>query len=162
MPNQDRCNREALDLFTLFQFMIGNCDWWMAKPGVHNAKLIFRDAQPVIPVPYDFDCCGSINTSYAAPPEEIPIKSVRERYFRGYCRLQGTYENSVAIFNENKQEIYDVYRNFEILSDKKIASILKYYDGFYKTVNDPKQLERKIYNNCEISHSHLHVTKKVK
>ena len=40
--------------------------------------------------------------------------------------------------------------------------LVKYYDGFYDIVNDPKQLERKIYNNCEINHNHLHRVKKNK
>jgi len=162
MSNQDRCERRTLDIFTVFQFMIGNADWWMAKPIVHNVKLIFREGEPVIPIPYDFDYSGTINANYAVPPEELPIESVRERYFRGYCRFPGTYENTVAIFNENKEEIYDVYRNFELLNEKKKNQILKYYDAFYKIVNDPKHLERKLYDNCQLSHKHLHKVKKAK
>ena len=142
--------------------MIGNVDWWMAKPVVHNVKLIYMEGKPVIPVPYDFDYCGSINAKYATPPEELPMASVRERYFRGYCRIPGTYENIVALFNEKQEEIYDVYRNFELLDEKTKNVILKYYDGFYKIVNDPKQLERKIYDHCELSHTHLHKVKKKK
>jgi hypothetical protein len=162
MSNQDRCDRKILDIFTIFQFMIGNVDWWMAKPVVHNVKLIYMEGKPVIPVPYDFDYCGSINAKYATPPEELPMASVRERYFRGYCRIPGTYENIVALFNEKQEEIYDVYRNFELLDEKTKNVILKYYDGFYKIVNDPKQLERKIYDHCELSHTHLHKVKKKK
>lgn len=162
MSNQDRCDRKTLDIFTIFQYMIGNADWWMAKPIVHNAKLIYKEGSLIIPVPYDFDYCGAVNAKYAIPPEELPITSVRERYFRGYCRLPGTYEKTVAIFNEKKEEIYAVYSNFELLDEKKKKFTLKYYDGFYDIVNDPKQLERKIYNNCEINHNHLHRAKKNK
>jgi hypothetical protein len=162
MSNQDRCERETLDIFTLFQFMIGNADWWIAKPIVHNVKLIFREGSAIVPVPYDFDYSGTINAKYAVPPEELPIQSVRERYFRGYCRMPGTYEKSIEVFNERKEELYGVYRNFKMLDEKKIKLILKYYDEFYKIINDPKLVKRKIYDNCQINHSHLHKIKKTK
>jgi len=69
---------------------------------------------------------------------------VRERFFRGYCRLPGTYEQTIAIFNNKKEEIYDVYHDFEQLSEKKKKAILTYYDDFYKIINDPKQAQKKI------------------
>ncbi len=162
MSNHDRCDRKSIDTFTIFQFMIGNCDWWLAKPKIHNAKLIFIDGKAIIPVPYDFDYCGAINTSYAVPPETLPISSVRERYFRGYCRLPGTYETTVNLFNEKKEYIYDIYNNFELLDEKRKKSVLKYYDNFYELVNDSKQLEKKVYNYCELHHTHLHKSKKRK
>ncbi|MCK5468542.1 MAG: hypothetical protein KAI99_08535, partial [Cyclobacteriaceae bacterium] len=84
----------------------------------------------------------------------------RERFFRGYCRLPGTYEKTIAIFNDKKEEIYNVYYNFELLNEKKIKAILKYYDDFYKLINDPKQVQKKIYDNCEINHNHLHKIKR--
>lgn len=162
MSNQDRCDRKTLDLFTIFQYMIGNADWWIAKPIVHNAELIYKEGSQIIPVPYDFDYCGAVNAKYATPPESLPIEHVRQRYFRGYCRLLGTYEKTVAIFNEKKDEIYAVYSNFELLDKKALKSTLKYFDDFYEIVNDPKQLERRIYDNCEINHQHLHKVKKDK
>ena len=160
MPNHDRCERKTLDIFTIFQFMIGNIDWWIVRPKIHNVKLVHIEGQPVVPVPYDFDYCGAINAKYAVPPEILPISSVRERFFRGYCRLPGTYEKTIAIFNDKKEEIYNVYYNFELLNEKKIKAILKYYDDFYKLINDPKQVQKKIYDNCEINHNHLHKIKR--
>ena len=159
MSNHDRCERNTLDIFTIFQYMIGNADWWIAKPIVHNVKLLYKEGEPITPVPYDFDYCGVINANYAVPPEVLPIESVRERYFMGYCRIPGSYEKTISIFNEKKDEIYELYNSFDFLDEKKKKTILKYYDDFYKNVNDPKQLERRIYNNCQLSHKHLHKVK---
>jgi len=61
--NHNHCERRSLDLFTIFQFIIGNMDWWIAKPIVHSAKLVFVASKPVIPMSYNFDYCGSINAS---------------------------------------------------------------------------------------------------
>ena len=40
LSNHDRCDREILDTFVLFEYMIGNTDWWIAAPKVHNGILI--------------------------------------------------------------------------------------------------------------------------
>lgn len=162
MSNHDRCERETLDIFTIFEFMIGNADWWIAKPVMHNVKLVYFEGKPIVPVPYDFDYCGAINTSYAVPPEVLDLSSVRIRYFMGFCRLQGTYENTITLFNDKKDAIYDMYNNFELLDEKKIKSVLKYYDDFYEIVNDPKKLKINVYDKCQIQHRHLHDVKKLK
>ena len=36
-------------------------------------------------VPYDFDFSGLVDAPYADPPEGIPVNSVRQRTYRGYC-----------------------------------------------------------------------------
>jgi hypothetical protein len=156
LSNHDRCDRDAIDMFTIFQYMIGNTDWWIASPIVHNGKLIYIEGHLPIPVPYDFDYCGAINTNYAVPPEELPIKSVRERYFRGYCRLPGTYEKTVAKFIDSKECIYDIYNNFPFLDDSRKKYILKYYDDFYYILDDPKRIERAFYKSCQLNHTHLY------
>ena len=38
-----------------------------------------------MPVPYDFDFSGLVGTPYATPPDQVPIKNVRTRFYRGYC-----------------------------------------------------------------------------
>jgi hypothetical protein len=156
MSNHDRCERSTLDIFTIFQFMIGNLDWWIAAPVQHNVKVIVLENGEAIPVPYDFDYSGVVDASYAIPPEVLPVKSVRERYFRGYCRLPGTYELTVEKFNEQKECIYNHVNNFEPLDDRFKKDIIKYFDEFYEIVNDPKQLRKKVYDMCEINHKHLH------
>ena len=79
----------SFDRMALFQYMIGNTDWYIQN--VHNIKLIkLNDFKKVkaIPVPYDFDYAGLVNATYAVPHENIPIHSVRERYFMGVCRKE--------------------------------------------------------------------------
>ena len=63
--------------FALFEDMISNYDWSMrAGPKgtecCHNARLMsVTPGAPLIPVPYDFDFSGLVDTSYATPPEGI-------------------------------------------------------------------------------------------
>lgn len=160
MSHQDRCERNTLDLFTIFQYMIGNTDWSISKQ--HNVKLIALENGTIIPVPYDFDYCGLVDAKYAVPSEELGLGDVRERLFRGYCRISGTYEKKVEIFNAHKEEMYDEIYGLDLLDEKYKKTIIKYLDEFYKVINDPKLLERKIYDACGLNHTHLHNAKKSK
>lgn len=157
MSHQDRCERNTLDMLTIFQYMIGNTDWSIAKQ--HNVKLIALENGKTIPVPYDFDYCGFVDAKYAIPHEELEITSVRDRLFRGYCRVSGTYEMVIEKFNEQKNDMYDEINNFALLNDKYKKVSIKYLDEFYKLVNNPKHLKRYVYDACGLSHKHLHNTK---
>ena len=70
--------------------------------------------------------------------------------------MPGTYEQTIKIFNDKKDEIYSLYENFALLDDSKKKYVIKYYDDFYDIINDPKQVERRFYKNCELNHSHLY------
>lgn len=156
LPTHDACDHKCLDRFMLFQYMIGNNDWWIAKPVMHNVKLINFGTGLPVPIPYDFDYCGAVNTNYAAPPENLPIKSVRERYFQGFCRRKGVYEKTIQGFLDRKEEIYELYKNFPYLSDPIKKNTLKYFDQFYDIITNPKGIIKRFYDSCPIHHKHLH------
>ena len=158
LSNQDRCERNTLDLFTLFQFMIGNTDWSISRQ--HNVKIVYMENGNSIPIPYDFDYAGLVDTQYAVPQEDLPIENVKERLFRGYCRIPGTYERVVEKFNQEKEDIYNEVNILTPLDDRYKKNIIKYLDEYYKIINDPKLLKRNVYDACEINHTHLHTNKK--
>jgi hypothetical protein len=88
-----RLDPEASARVALFQELIGNLDWAMSAgpPGArccHNARLIGLTSTggALVPVPYDFDYSGLVNAPYAVPPDSVPVRSVRERRYRGFCR----------------------------------------------------------------------------
>jgi len=151
----DMCDHPSLDRFTVFQFMIGNVDWHIGKPMNHNTKIITINSSLPIPIPYDFDFCGAVNTSYAVSPSNLPISSVRDRLFRGFCRQQGEYDKTIQVFINKKEDIYNLYRNFPYLSDNVKKNTLKYYDQFYDIVSDQKKVKKQIYYACPANHEHL-------
>ncbi len=152
----DMCDHPSVDRFTIFELMISNVDWNIGKPMMHNAKLITIGTSLPIPIPYDFDFCGVVNTNYAAAPPNLPIQSVRQRLFRGYCRPKGEYEKTIQIFIDRKEDIYSLYQNCPYLDEKVIKSTLKFYDQFYDIITDPKQIKKQIYDACPGVHQHLH------
>ena len=134
--------------------MVGNTDWWIGNQ--HNVKLVSVDGSMPIPVPYDFDITGVVNTNYGIPDERLGISSVRERLFRGYCRIPGEYEEILEIFKEKKDAIYALYTSCSLLDEKQLKATLSYYDRFYEIINDPQQIRIYFYDACPLSHKHLH------
>lgn len=144
---------EAVNIVEVFQYLIGNTDWSsLDGPGdsrcCHNAVLIARDDGPFTPVPYDFDYAGIINAPYALPGKSIRIKTVRTRVYRGYCRPSDILDATLVRFRQQKNVIYDLYRQQAGLSSLVKKSALSYLDDFYKTIDNPARLERKIVSAC--------------
>ena len=143
-----------LNILSVFQFMIGNTDWSVRKgPGTegccHNGKVI---APPDshngwVVLPYDFDQAGLIYTRYSAPSEKLPIKSVRKRLYRGFCSGNDQLDATVAMFNDNRDAIEDLFRDRDGSSENKKA--LKYLQGFYEIVNEPKKRQKKMADACQ-------------
>jgi hypothetical protein len=138
---------ELSTLVSVFQYLIGNTDWSIRSG--HNVKRIVFKNKPgkFFPVPFDFDLSGIIDASYARPDERFPIRSVRERYYRGFSKSLVQFNLTFERFRTHKEEIYNLYRNTPLLSDKTKKKSLKYLDGFYKVIDNPKLVNRYFINN---------------
>ena len=148
-PN--RTEGETTDLLSIFEFMIGNTDW--SIPGLHNVKIIsVGNGKKLVPVPYDFDWCGTINAPYAFPNPQFGTKSVQDRVFRGFCKSEEEFEKAFAQFREHKEEIIALYQECELLSKKNKSNVLKYLGEFYEILEDPKRTKYAIYENCRTNH----------
>jgi len=139
-------NHPLINLFTIFQYFIANTDWSIRA--LHNVKLVSFSSEPMaIPVPYDFDFSGVINTYYSAPDSVLGIASVHVRLFRSNCRKLEELDPTFDLFREKKQQIYDLYLNFPYFEEKRVKKILQYYDEFYETINDEKDA-RRAFERC--------------
>ncbi|HUQ52474.1 MAG TPA: hypothetical protein VM692_09650, partial [Gammaproteobacteria bacterium] len=92
-PKVERAKYDAgaLALLDVFQYFVGNTDWSaLAGPAgqecCHNVVPYVRADGVMVPVPYDFDATGLVNAPHALPDERLPIRSVRQRLYRGACR----------------------------------------------------------------------------
>lgn len=139
---------EAFFRMSVFAYMIGNTDWSIQFR--HNIKLIFLEKEKVfVAVPYDFDLVGLVSSPYAKPAEELKLRSVRERVYRGYCledlsKLDPIFEQ----FREFKPEIYKIYTEAELLEKDYVESTIKYFDEFYKTINNPEERSKAFSYPC--------------
>jgi hypothetical protein len=143
---RDDLDARHADLVALFEYMIGNTDWSM--PALHNIRLVQTTNGFVYPVPYDFDFSGAIDTPYATPDPALPIKSVRQRLFRGYCTSLTDLAPVVALFNERRQLIYALYDSLPALERTRAERTRRYFDQFYETLSDARKLKREVAEAC--------------
>lgn len=146
--SQDSCVDYTVDRLSMFQYMIGNTDWYINTK--HNTDIFeIKESGELIPVPFDFDFAGVINTTYATPSKEIPITHVKQRYFKGSCRQDDAFNPTIALFNNKKDEIFELYNSFEYLPKFIIKKSLKYYTKFFKIINSPDQVQDSLYGVCK-------------
>ena len=134
-------------LVGVFQYMVGNVDWSVA--GLHNVILVRKEVD-VFATVYDFDFTGTVKTRYSTPDYRLPIRTVRQRLFRGYCAPPEEFELVFAKFNEKKDAIYALYSDEigQLLNEEYRNETIKYYDDFYKTINDSGLARDRIVRAC--------------
>ena len=140
---------DAFLTMAVFEYLIGNTDWSVEY--LQNIKLLKTESssQRVV-VPYDFDHAGIVDAPYALPAEELQMRSVRERRYRGYCmKNMKAFEDVIALFNKLKNDIYGLYTNCTLLDVKYIKSTTKYLDEFYVTINNPKAWQKDFAYPCD-------------
>jgi hypothetical protein len=54
----------------------------------------------------------------------------------------------IARFNEKKEEIYALYKNFELLNGRLKKNTLRYLDGFYEIIDKPRLVKKHLVENC--------------
>ena len=139
-------------LTAMFQFMIGNTDWSVRKAPegsncCHNGRILGpagEDAGWKV-VPYDFDQAGLVDAEYAEPAEQFLLRSVRQRLWRGRCVHNDELDAVIALFNERRQAIESA---LVVPGTRQEKSAMKYIDGFYEVINDPKKRSRSIEKRC--------------
>jgi len=141
-------DREMFLKMTVFQYLIGNTDWSIQY--LHNIRLISGNKFPaLVPVPYDFDHSGIVDTPYAYPLEELQLRSVKQRRYRGYCIIDMDEFGPVfKLFNDLQVDIYKLYIENPQLEKSYVKNTLKYLDEFYNTINDPKAAARAFQYPC--------------
>ena len=140
---------QAFLKMAVFEYLIGNTDWSVEYR--QNIKLIAADSLSLpVAVPYDFDHAGIVEAPYAKPAEELKLRSVRERRYRGYCvNDMKQFDSTVAFYNSLKNEIYKTYTGCSLLDEKYINATIKFLDEFYTTINNPEELKKEFQYPCD-------------
>jgi hypothetical protein len=142
----DSCEARSMDRMALFQFMVGNTDWWVHTR--HNVLIVEKTGHNLVPVPFDFDYAGLIDASYAIPSPYLPIKSVRERFFKGRCLPPGGYAETIQLFLEHKETIHRYYEESDLVDRSQRNSDWRFLEEFYDLLGHPEVLEQQLQNFC--------------
>jgi hypothetical protein len=144
-PN--RLDLDAADRIALFQYMIGNTDWSIPKQD-NIILLKFPDGEHV-PVIFDLDMSGLVDAHYAVPAFGLPIRSVKQRYYMGYCHDGTNWDLMFAVFNDLQKSIWKMLAETPGMGrgDQRMSG--SYLDSFFKIAKSPSARKRKIVNACQ-------------
>jgi hypothetical protein len=148
-------DQEKTALVQLFQLFIANTDHSLIRPTggddcCHNIQVLGpKDNEDVrIPVPFDFDFSGLVNARYAAPPSQIPIRDVRNRYYYGLCQPREVLDEAIAHMQSKRSEIEALFENERLLSESNRKNSLNYVGSFYAIIDSPKRVDAEIVGRC--------------
>jgi hypothetical protein len=126
-----------MDLVGVFEYLVGNTDWSVIMR--HNVRLVQVPGRNVLfPVAYDFDFAGLVDAGYARPDPRMPIKSVRERLYRGMCRPAEQITPTLLRVMAVKDSIRDAFIALPDIDPKRLKDVLSYLDDGFKRIGTPK------------------------
>jgi hypothetical protein len=132
----------------LFEDMISNYDWSMraAPKGencCHNARLLTDNAPGSLltVVPYDFDFSGLVDAPYADPPEGIPVATVRQRTYRGYCAHMAQAAAIAAQLSPRRAEFTGLFATIPGLDPREQAKAANFISGFFDDLGSGRVLK---------------------
>lgn len=128
---------DQYQLFTLFQYMVGNTDWNLSNQ--HNLKILtIKESKGPAPVPYDFDFSGLVDAPYAEPYPTLPINDVKERLFQYRSKKATDFCPTIDLFISKKSEILALFNRFEPLEPTMKKEALLYLESFFELIEAPK------------------------
>ncbi len=133
----------------LFNYLIGNTDFSMLAgsnggPCCHNGKAIRLgegDGQTLV-VPYDFDMAGAVDARYALPSEKLPIRSVRQRLYRGFCVPEDVLAAALQDFLALREPILGVFRSTPGMTERSVRRNERYAESFFDEIARPDAVRR--------------------
>jgi hypothetical protein len=142
----DKLDFEAAGQVALFQFMIGNTDWSIEVQD--NIILLEMEDGRQVPVLYDLDQSGLVNAHYAEPRADLPIRSVRQRLFLGYCYPDFDWDALFGQFIGSETEMKIVLSQAPGLrrGDRRIAGV--YLDEFFDLLVRVKDRQIQVVDAC--------------
>ncbi len=143
----DSTNYDHMGKVAFFQYMVGNTDW--AVTTLHNIRLfsIYPDQPPHV-IPYDFDWTGAVDAHYAIPLPRFGTEKVTDRVFRGQCRPIEEFKEIAEFFNTRKDAIFTLYDEFDLLPNRERRKLIRYYNEFYRVINNERRLKSEILGSC--------------
>ena len=140
----------------MFEYMIGNLDWAMqaGPPGdncCHNAPLIGESggSSPLlVPVPYDWDFSGLVDTPYATAPDSINVTSVRQRRYRGFCRHNAEARAAITDARARQAPLMATFAAVPGMDPRTVKKATAYLDGFFADIATDANAEAKLIKTC--------------
>ncbi len=142
----DDLEPQQFGLMQLFAYMAGNTDWSVA--GLHNVTMLRDSSGTVHPVPYDFDWSGAVEARYSFPDKSLPIRTVRDRLWRGDCRTAEEMAPVFERFKARRASMDSAYTALDPLTPAVKGRMKKYFDEFWPMLDNPAKTVATFKRSC--------------
>jgi hypothetical protein len=142
-------NPEQMSSLSMFQYMIGNADY--SVTGRYNLAILSLNSpgpSGFLPIPYDFDYSGLVNTLYAVPSESLGTTSVQERYYLGLCHEKEVHEKAIMELEESGEKIMKFVKDFKYLDNPEKLEMIEYLNSYFKESRESGFIDSKINSTC--------------
>jgi hypothetical protein len=147
--NPFNLDRENFMRMSVFEYIIGNRDWFIAS---RRNVIILRPLdkkQALHVVPYDFDFAGLIDASYTKP-RDVPEQFLsKRRVYKGLCYTEDEFKRTFDFYKNLKPEFEALINNQEIISKATRKENLRYLEEFYQTIENKAQFKKEFLDVCE-------------
>jgi hypothetical protein len=146
-------NTKHMNLVSVFQYLIGNSDFSpvlgpTGEDCCHNFVLFGALGEDLYSIPYDFDQSGIVRAPHAQANPDLGIRSVTQRVYRGRCINNYVLPETVARFQDKREDIFALIDSRIGLDDKNRKRVKKYIEDFYKTIDNPKYVQSRLVKKC--------------
>lgn len=142
----DDLGPDEWSLTQLFQYLIGNTDW--SVQALHNITLLKDTTGVIRAVPYDFDWSGAVDARYSFPDKSLPIRSVRDRLWRGDCRTAQELVPSIDVFKARRAALDSAYTTIEAMAPPVKERMRKYFADFWSLIENPAKAASEFKRSC--------------
>ena len=129
----------------VFEYMIGNTDW--SDVAGHNVEILDL-AGTAIAVPYDFDFSGLVGAPYATANPDFGLRSVEERYYRGWCASPLTTSRVLERFRATRQGVLALFSESPDLAPETRERAVRYLLAFYDDIESDERARGRFLRDC--------------
>ena len=133
----------------IFAAFIGHVDWSIVA--LHNIRLVRQQNGNLMPVLYDLDFTGLVGTKYAIPDPRLPIRSVKERLYRGPCKEPEELVQFFAPYREKKDAILKLYDDTQGLDGRYRNDAKAFLNQWFKMLDSPRDAKWMFKENCKVA-----------
>jgi hypothetical protein len=143
----EHLDRDAADHMALFQYMVGNTDW--SIPRQDNVILLQAEDGKQVPVMFDLDMSGLVFAHYASPPAHLPIRTVKQRYYQGFCNPDADWDGLFGKFNGLRASVMGMLAETPGLArgDRRMSG--EYLNSFFNVLNSRQARQNRIVSACQ-------------
>lgn len=117
----------------LFQYLIGNTDW--SNTLALNMKTLKQPDGSLLPVGYDFDFSGWVNTSYSRPRHQLGQRFIGQRIYLGFHQHDSVLNATADKFLAQREALYQLIDEAPIArADRRY--LLKYTKTFFEQLEE--------------------------